>query len=117
MRSDDEATALAHDHGMLDLLRVADLHDVVDDVAGVFVQAVVARAVEAGTGSIVVHAESAADVEVAERVTHLAELRVEAGGLAGGAADRLDVGNLGSDMVMEQDERVGDSLGMQDVAH
>ena len=50
-------------------------------------------------------------------MTHLAELRVEAGGLAGGAADRLDVGNLGSDMVMEQDERVGDSLGMQDVAH
>ena len=66
VRSDDEATALAHDHGMLDLLRVADLHDVVDDVAGVFVQAVIARAVEAGTGSIVVHAESAADIEVAE---------------------------------------------------
>ena len=94
MWGDDEAAALAHDHGMLDLLGVADLHDVVDDVAGVFVQAVVARAVEAGTGAVVVDTESAADVEVAERVPHFTELRVEAGGLAGGAADRLDIGHL-----------------------
>ena len=38
MRRDDEAATLTHDHRMLDLLGVADLHDIIDHIAGVFVQ-------------------------------------------------------------------------------
>ena len=102
---------------MLDLLRVADLHDVVDDVAGVLVQGVVTRAVEARARSIIVDAETSPHVEVAEGVAHLAELRVKARRLARGTADRLDVGHLGSDMVMEQDKGVGNPLGVERVAH
>ena len=102
---------------MLYLLGITDLHDIVDDVAGVLVQRVVAGAVEARARSVVVDAESAADIEVAEGMAHLAELRVKTGGLSRGTADGLDIGHLGTDMVVEKDKRIGHTLRMERVAH
>ena len=62
--------------GCGDLLGVADVHDVVDDVARVLLERVVRRAVEVGARAVVVDAETAADVEVPELVPDLRELGV-----------------------------------------
>ena len=94
MRGNDVAATLADKNRMLHLLGVADLHDVVDDVTGILVEGVVPGAVKAGTGAVVVDPEPASDIKVAERVAHLAELRVEARGLAGRTGDGGDVRHL-----------------------
>ena len=116
MLGDDRPTALADKRGMRNRLRVADLFHRVNDVAHILVERVVHRAVEGCPGTIVVHAETAADIEIAEFVAHFGELRVEAGGFADGAFDGADVGHLGADMEMHKLEAVGESGGMEHVA-
>ena len=97
-------------------LRVANLFHRVNDVAHILVERVVHRTVEGRAGTIVVHAETATDIEIAEFVAHFGELRVEAGGFANGAFDGADIGHLGADMEMHKLEAVGESGGMEHVA-
>ena len=60
MMRHDRASAFADDRRVRHFLGVADLHDVLDDVARVFVERVVRRAVEGRARAVVVHAEAAA---------------------------------------------------------
>ena len=46
---------LADDHRVFDPLGIADIHDVVDDVPGVFVQGIVDGGMEGGAAAVVVH--------------------------------------------------------------
>ena len=46
MMRDDRAPAFAHDRRMRHAFGVADVHDVPDDVVGVFLERVIRRAVE-----------------------------------------------------------------------
>ena len=103
---DDRAAAFADDDRMGDLLRVAHVHDVVDDVARVLVERVVRRAVEGGARAVVIDAEAAADIEVPELVPHLRELRVKARRFAHRALDRADVRDLRADVEVDELERV-----------
>ena len=64
MMRHDRAPAFTHDRRMRHLLRVADFHDVIHNVARVFVQRVVRRAIESRARPVVVHAQSAADIEI-----------------------------------------------------
>ena len=116
MLGDDRSTTLADKRGMRNRLRVADLFHRVNDVAHILVERVVHRAVEGRAGTIVIHAEAATDIEIAEFVAHFGELRVEAGGFADGAFDGADVWHLGADMEMDKLEAVGEPGGMEHVA-
>ena len=116
MLGDDRPTALADECGMRNRLRVADFFHRVNDVAHILVERVVHRAIEGRAGAIVVHAEAAADIEIAEFVAHFGELRVEAGGFTDGAFDGADIWHLGADMEMHKLETVGESGGMEHVA-
>ena len=91
---DDRPATFADECRVGDGLGITDFLHRVNDVPHVFVERVVHRAVEGCAGSIIVHAEASADIEVAEFVPHFGELRVEAGGFANGAFDGADVGNL-----------------------
>ena len=116
MVGDQRAPALADDDGVGDFLRVADVHDVIDDVARVLAEGVIGGTVEGGSRAVVIDPEAAAHVEVAERVAHLGHLRVEAGGLAHGALDGADVGNLGADVEMDQLQAMGEALALERLA-
>src|SRR6266581_809559 len=84
----------ADDLGVGHALRVADIGDVIDDVVGVFLEAIVGGAVESRAAAVVIHAQAAADVDVLEGETHLVELGVITGGLLNGLFHRENVRHL-----------------------
>ena len=102
MMRDDRASALAHDRRMRDTFGIADVHDVPDDVVGVFLERIIGRAVEIAARAVVIDPEAAADVEVTELVPELAELGVIARRFAHGAFDRRNVRHLRADVEMNE---------------
>ena len=94
MLGDDRPSAFADERRVGDGFGIADFLHRVNDVAHIFLERVVHRAVEGCAGSIIVHTEASADIEVAEFVAHFGEFGVEAGGFPHGAFDGADVGNL-----------------------
>src|ERR1043166_986011 len=110
---DDRAPALADDVGMFHLLGVADVRDVIDDVVRVFLEGVIRRAVVSRPASVVIHAQPAAHVNVLNRKTHLAQLRVKPRGLLHGALHDQNVRHLRADVEMQQLEAMRQSLGLE----
>src|SRR5262245_21034234 len=106
MMSDDRTTAFAHDGGMRNALRIANLHDTVDDVASILIQRVVRRAVECRPGTIIVDTKTSSDIQIAQLVAHLLELRITARRLLGSTLDRSNIGNLRTDMKVHELERL-----------
>ena len=100
------ATALGHDGRMFDARIVAHRLDVIDDVVGVFLQRVVHGRLEVRLRTVVVHAETAADVQVLQARALLGELAVDARRLVQGVLDDPDVGDLAAEMEVEQLEAV-----------
>src|SRR5436853_7379747 len=96
----DRATAFAHDDRVRNGLRIANVHDVPDDVVSVFLQGIVSRAVKIAAGTVVIDSQSSADIEIAELVTEFGELGVIARSLTHRSLDRGDVGHLRADMEM-----------------
>ena len=88
MMRDDRAPAFADDGRMRHAFGIADVHDVPDDVVGVFLERIIGRAIEIAARAIVIDAESAADIEITELVSELGQLRVIARRFAHGAFDR-----------------------------
>ena len=88
MMRDHSASAFVDDGGMGDAFRIAYVHDVPDNIIGVFLKRIVGRAVEIAARSVVINAESAANIEISEIVTELGKFCVIAGGFAHGAFDR-----------------------------
>ena len=116
MMGDNRPAAFADDRRVRDFLRVAHFHDVPDDVARVFVQRVIRGAVESRARAIVIHAEPAADIEITEFVSELAELGVKARRLTHRALDRADVRHLRTHVKMHELERVGEPFAFQQFA-
>ena len=102
VRGDDGATGLADDVGHGDTGLGADVADIGDHVAGVFLHRVVHGALKVRPGAIVVDAETAADVEVAHGEAHFVELAIEAGRFDDGVLDRDDVRHLGADVEVHE---------------
>ena len=98
---------------MRDFLCVADLHDVPDDVPGVFGDCVIHRALKRRTGAIVVDAQSAAHVDVTHLVSHLAEFCVETGRLPHRTFDRADIGTLRAHVEMHKPQAVREPRCLQ----
>ena len=104
MVRDDRATAFTHDRGMGHTFRIADVGDVPDDIVGVFLERIIRRAIEVAARAIIIDAQTATNIEIAELVTKFCELRVIAGGFAYGALDRRNVRNLRADVEMNEFE-------------
>ena len=116
MVRDNRPTALADDGRVRHALRVADLHDAVDDVARILVERVVRGTVEGRARAVVVHPKPAADIQVAELMAHLLKLGIEARGLLYCALDRADVRHLRADVKMYELEGVRETRPRQKIA-
>src|SRR5947209_6784677 len=97
MVRDHCATALADDVRMADLLGVADISHIINDVVGVFLEGVIGRTVEGGAAAIIVHAQAAADIYEFDLETHLVKLGIKARRLLHGPFHNENVRNLGAD--------------------
>ncbi len=76
MMRHSRAPALAHNRRVRDAFGVANVYDVPDNVVRVFLERIIGRAVKVAARSIVIDAESAADVEITKFVSKLCELCV-----------------------------------------
>jgi hypothetical protein len=83
-------------------LRVADLHHPEDDVVGVLLEGVVERGGEVGLRAVVIDAQAAADVEVAQRRPHAVEVDVDPARLAQRLLDGADRGDLAAEMEVQE---------------
>src|SRR6266705_2776697 len=101
----DGAATFADDVRMRDLLGVANIGDVIDDVVGVFLECVVGGTVKSRPASIIIHAQAAADIEALDLETHFVEFGVKASGLLNGAFDDENVRDLGANVEVKQFER------------
>ncbi len=102
----DGAAAFRDDRRMLHADFVAHLLDVIDDVVGVFLQRVVHRRFEVRLRTVVIHAETAADVHELEAGALLGQLAVDAGRFVQRALDDADVRDLAAEMEVEELEAI-----------
>src|SRR6185503_1168276 len=96
------AAALGDDRRVRHVGVVADVHHPVNDVAGVLAQRVVHRRLEVALAAVVVDAQAAADVEVAQAGAHAGELDVDVGELVDAVLDVLDVVDLAAHVAVQQ---------------
>src|ERR1051326_1552116 len=80
MIGDDSAAAFADDIRVRDILGVADIGHVINDVIGIFLERVVGGTVEGGSAAIVIHAQAPTHVYEFNPETHLVKLGVKPGG-------------------------------------
>ena len=112
----DRAPAFTHDRRMRHAFRVAHVHDVPDDIVGVFLEGVVRRAIEARARAVVIHAQSAAHIQITQFVAEFGELRVIARRFPHRALDRGNIRHLRADMEVDQLEAMGQPFGFQEFA-
>ena len=108
--------ALADDDRMRHLLRVAHVHEVVDDVARVLLERVVRARIERRARPVVIDPQAAAHVHVADLVAHLHELAIKPRRLAHGLLDRADVGHLAADVEMHELEAMREPVFLEEIA-
>ena len=100
------AAGLRDDRRMRHAAGVAHLHEAEDDVVGVLLERVVERRGEVRLRAVVVDAEAAADVEIAQRRAHLDQVDVDLRRLAQAVLDRADRGDLAAEVEVEELEGV-----------
>jgi len=103
---DDRSAALADDVRVRNLLGVADVRNVIDDVVGVFLERVVGGAVKRRPAAVIIHPQAAADVQILDVEPHLVQFGVEARGFLHGLLNDEDVRHLRADVEMQQPETV-----------
>ena len=111
----DRAAGLADDHRVREAAGVADARDAIDDVARVFAQRIVRRGLEVRARSVVVDAESAADVDVLEPGAEARELRVDLRQLVDGVLDAADVVQLRARVAVHELQAVEHAVRAQDL--
>ena len=108
-------TGFGDDVRVRDTGLVASIEDAVDDVGGVLLMGVVHRRVEVGLAAVVVHGETATDVHVVEAGgAHLAQVVVDADGLADGFLHRTDGRDLAADVKVQQLQAIEHVVGFED---
>ena len=101
------ASALSDDVGVLEAVLVAGIHERIDRIVDILLDAVIHRvAAAAGTRAVVVHAQSAADVDIVHVEAQLGELHIELCRLAQGVLDAAYFGDLAADVEVDQFEAV-----------
>ncbi|MOA02299.1 hypothetical protein D3C78_1217450 [compost metagenome] len=81
---------------------ITGVADTPDYVVGVFVQAIVHRAVGLRTGAFIIHAQTAAHVEALDVNAQLVQFNVETCRLAHAGSDIADIGQLRSQVEVQQ---------------
>src|SRR5882724_3720954 len=102
MVRDNGTSALANNGRMRDALGIAHVHNVPNDVVGIFLERIICGAVEVTARTVIIDAKTAPHVEISDLVTELAQLGVIARRFAHRALDRRDIRHLRSDMEMKQ---------------
>ncbi len=103
---DDGASALRNDGRMRNAGIVTHGLDVVDDVVRVLLERVVGARFEVGLRPVVVHAQTAADVEILEAGAGAGQLGVDAGGFVERVLHDPDVGDLAPQVEVQELEAV-----------
>src|SRR4030095_16260937 len=106
MMRDNSAPTFTHNGGMRHALGIADVHDVPNDVIGVFLERIIRGTVEITSRSIVINPETAADIQITELVSEFTKLAVVTRRFAHRAFDRRDVWHLRSHVEMNEFEAV-----------
>src|SRR5256714_3378262 len=109
MMGDNRAAAFIHDRRMGYALGVANIHDVPNDVIGVFLERIIGRAIEVTPRTVVVDPKSSTDVEITQLVAKLAKLGVIARRLPDRAFYRRDIRHLRADMKMNELEAMAEA--------
>ena len=109
------AAGLGHQGRRRHVFLLADRLDRVDDVVGVLLYGVVHRRVERGLRTVVVDAQAAAQVQVANRNAERPQLRVHPARFADGVLDFSDVGDLRADVEVQHHHRVEHAPPLQDL--
>ena len=101
------AAALVDDVGMLEAVLVASVHERIDSVVDILLDAVVHRvATAAGARAVVIHAQSAANVDILHLKAQLGQLHIELCSLAQGVLDAANLGDLAADVEVDEFEAV-----------
>ena len=93
--------------------RVEDGHHRLDQVGGIFLQAVVHAVGAGGVVALIVHRQAAAQVQEAQGGALGGQLDVIAAGLQDAVADVADVGDLGAQVAVQQFQTVQQPPGAQ----
>src|SRR5262249_23106523 len=101
MMCNDSAPAFAHDRWVRDAFGITNVHDVPDDVIGVFLERIVRRAIEIAARTVVIDAKPAADVQISKLVSKLRNLCVIPGTLTHSALDGRNIRYLRTDVEMD----------------
>src|SRR5690349_17765209 len=110
---DDGTSALTDDVRVVDLLRVADVTDVINDIVRVFLQGVIGRAVERRPAAVIIDTQAAANINVFDGKAHLVKFGVETRRLLDRFFDSEDVRHLRADVKMNQLETVCEVLRLE----
>lgn len=102
----DGAAAFGDDVRVRDFGLVADALDVIDNVAGVFFECIVDARFKVGLRTIVIYAETAADVDVAKAGAGLFEIDINARGFDDGGFDLANVGDLAAEVEVGELEAI-----------
>ncbi len=102
---------------MGDFLFIQRGHDGFNDVCAILIQRIIAAAGEVGVRAVVVHRQAAAQIQNTHGGAFLDESAVDPTGFEHPGANVADVGNLRTQMVMQQLEQVLFALGAQSIHH
>ena len=92
---------------MLDIILVGCIHEGIDTVVHIFLDGVVHGTFAAGrAGAVVIHAKTTTTIYEIYIVAHLVEVDIELCCFAEGSLDAADLGNLASDVEVDEAQTV-----------
>src|SRR5438309_4788745 len=98
----DRATPFTHNRRMRNAFRITNVHDIPDDVVGVFLERIICRAIEIAARTIVIHAKPAADIQISKLMPELRNLCVITGAFTHSPLDGRNVRHLRTDVEMDE---------------
>ena len=107
------ATAFAHDIRMRHRFRVAHLPDGLHQIIRVLPQRIIGRAFERRTASVVIHRQTATDIQILHRKPFLAHLGIKPRGLLNRLAQGENIRHLRPDVGMQQTQGILPALRPQ----
>ena len=106
----ERAATLSDEVRMLDIVLVGCINECIDTIVYILLDRVVYRAFTAGrTGAVVIYAKTTATIYEIYIVAHLVEVDVELSRLTESRLDASDLGNLASDVEVDEAQAVVES--------
>ena len=110
------ASALGDDARLRQVIFDAHIHERRHRVVDIFLYGIVHRVLaHRGAGAVIVHAQTAANIDKIDVEAHLEELYIELHRLTQGSLDAAYLGNLAADVEMNEFQRVGHLVPAQEL--